>query len=396
MTGDGATTWTHSCFGRLPHALPNGTPAKLDPAVAYDAAGNLYRTEIEWFYSHKAYSTAVALQRSSDNGLSWSAPLVAIGAQQVSGVNWNIFDKDWIGIDPGQKSPHRDAIYVSATRLANYPTTSLLSQIIVAHSTDYGKTWATAAVDRKVRYPVVQDASSIAIASDGTTYLAWFLCKHLSFSTGICPGESTEMLLSKSTDGGTTWSARSLIHRVQYGPGPCSLFPCLPNTKEPVLDEPVIAIDNSTGQNAGTLYECDTTWVNSHMLVQVTSSKDGGTTWSQPVGVAGSAITHDQFFPWCSVSTDGTLGVTWLDRRNDPANIEYEAFGAISTDGGKTFSKNYQLAAKPSNPNNDGYKGTFMGDYTGNAWADKTLYAAWPDTSNGRTAEAMVGGLRLP
>ncbi|MEO6989958.1 MAG: hypothetical protein ABI346_01785, partial [Candidatus Baltobacteraceae bacterium] len=105
--------------------------------------------------------------------------------------------------------------------------------------------------------------------------------------------------------------------------------------------------------------------------------------------------THDQFFPWLSVSTFGAVGVTWMDRRNDPSNFSYQEFGAASLDGGSTYP-NVQLASGLSNPNNDGFGDGFIGDYTGNAWSVGKLYASWTDTSTGPPSSDFVGGLRVP
>jgi len=93
------------------------------------------------------------------------------------------------------------------------------------------------------------------------------------------------------------------------------------------------------------------------------------------------------------VSSGGLVGVSWLDRRNDPANLSYEAFAAISSDGGATFP-NLQIASVASNPNNDGFGGTFMGDYTGNVWnsTGTTLYASWMDSRNRVNMQDEVGG----
>jgi hypothetical protein len=86
--------------------------------------------------------------------------------------------------------------------------------------------------------------------------------------------------------------------------------------------------------------------------------------------------------------------VTWLDRRNDTSNINYEAFGTWSADGGAGFKTNVQIADTPSNPFNDGFGSGFMGDYSGNAWTGKKLYASWTDTRNGSYSQGEVGGLK--
>ena len=126
--------------------------------------------------------------------------------------------------------------------------------------------------------------------------------------------------------------------------------------------------------------------------MQVAVSTNGGTTWGTPVNVAPSSDKHDQFFGWLSVSNTGQVGVTWMDRRNDPSNLSYEEFGAVAGGVNGLVKHNVQLAKNPSNPNNDGFGGGFMGDYTGNAWAGKKLYASWMDTSNGTNCQDEVGG----
>lgn len=124
-------------------------------------------------------------------------------------------------------------------------------------------------------------------------------------------------------------------------------------------------------------------------------SSDGGKTWSKPVPVAPARETHDQFFPWISVGSTGLVGVSWLDRRNDPANVDYQAFASISRDGGQTFGQNVQLTTAFSDPNVNGYQGGWMGNRTGNTWAGSNFLAAWMDSSNGVDMQDVVGGIRL-
>jgi hypothetical protein len=174
----------------------------------------------------------------------------------------------------------------------------------------------------------------------------------------------------------------------------CAFFGNLSNTSEPMSEIPVIAIDNSSGAHAGELYFAAYSWTGFYMQLLLGTSTDGGNIWNPPIPVAPKTDQHDQFLPWINVSAKGTLGITWLDRRNDPNNLDYEAFGTWSTDGGKTFATDLQLASEPSDPLNDGFNGAFMGEYTGNAWNGKTLFAAWPDTRNGKDAQNEIGGLR--
>jgi len=159
-----------------------------------------------------------------------------------------------------------------------------------------------------------------------------------------------------------------------------------------VSEIPAIGIDNSGGAHAGNLYAAFYTWTGSSMVVEVATSTTGGSSWGVPVRVT-ACSPHDQFFPWLSVSSSGLVGVSWLDRRDDPTNLSYEAFAAVSSDGGATFP-NLQIASASSNPNNDGFKSAFMGDYTGNVWnsTGTTLYASWMDSRNGASMQDEVGG----
>ena len=240
--------------------------------------------------------------------------------------------------------------------------------------------------------PQVDQFSDLAIGNDGTVFVSWMRCT-ANGPTGDCGGTQATFLLSKSTDGGKTWSTPVTIAAVTLVPDPnaCCFFGQLPNTGERVSDIPVIGIDNSSGPHAGNLYAAFYTWTGSFMVVEVATSSNGGSTWGTPVRVTGAP--NDEFFPWLSVSSGGLVGVTWLDRRNDPTNLSYEAFAAVSGDGGATFP-NLQIASVASNPNNDGFGGGFMGDYTGNAWnsTGTTLYASWMDSRNRFNMQDEVGG----
>jgi len=39
------------------------------------------------------------------------------------------------------------------------------------------------------------------------------------------------------------------------------------------------------------------------------------------VPVAPSTVKNDQFLTWINVSSKGTIGVTWLERRNDASTL---------------------------------------------------------------------------
>jgi hypothetical protein len=159
----------------------------------------------------------------------------------------------------------------------------------------------------------------------------------------------------------------------------------IPNTTVSALDAPVIDVDNSPA-GRGRLYMTFYNWTGAFMQVVVSHSSDGGNSWSTPVPVAPASDTHDQFKPYISVNSTGSVAVTWLDRRDDPANVTYRAYSAISKNG--LFSnRNVALATGASTP-------MFGTGPAANAWSGSTLFAVWPDTRPSGSLQQFIGGYK--
>ena len=376
-TSDNGTTFSRNCLGIL-----SGKVGAGDPIIGYDSSNNLYVGGID---TNSSFTTGqIVIAQSTNGGVSFPAPHVAVSSTFSGGLT----DKPWMEIDNNAGSPFQGSIYISLTDFSS----SSSSQITVSHSTDGGATFKTVKVGTAEVIPAVNQFTDLAVGKDGTVYLSFIDCPGTG-TTGDCGGTSTKIMFSKSTDGGNTWSTPTVATTTTLAPDSCgAYYGCLPNTFERVSDIPAIAVDNSSGASSGKLYIAFYNWTGTFMSVRVISSADGGTTWGAQRAVSPS-VTHDQFFPWINVSSNGLIGVTFLDRRNDPSNLKYQAFVAISKDG-STF-RNIKLATVSSNPNNDGFGGGFMGDYTGNVWIGKSILASWMDTRSG-VSQDEVGGLTLP
>jgi len=374
VSSDGGSKWNRYCMAPL--ITPQGEEfAGGQPLLGYNHNGVAY---IAAGYGGGDTDGAVAFQKSSD-GVNWSAPAVAIeGSKRVTAAY------GWMAVDGNGRSPWVNSIYISAVFI-NEPDQDE-NRVVVTHSHDGGATWKQIPVAPVQKAPAEDSFTTLAVGKDGAVYVTWLYC--ISTFSSCDGGAST--VFSKSSDGGNTWLKPVRIATVVPGPG-------LPNSHVRVYDTPVIGVDNSNGPHAGNLYVVMYSWTGSYMRVGVVRSTDGGKTWSKPVPVAPPSANHDQFFPWLSVSRTGLVGVSWLDRRNDPANVNYQAFAAISRDGGKSFQPNVQLTTAFSNPNNNGFiDNLWMGDYTGNTWAGPNDFvAAWMDSSNGVNMQTMVGGIRL-
>jgi hypothetical protein len=386
FSSDGGSTWTRTtCLnniqtqrGRLVY-YPTG-----QPMVAYDLTGKAYIAG-EYIDSKFVGFGLVAFEKSSD-GVSWSTQQLAL-----SRGNYNVLNS-WMTSDTNPQSPYAGSLYVSTVTL-NEPS-QRQNQVVVSHSSDGGLHWTLVTVDPIQFSPAEDRNTNMAVGKDGTVYITWMHCP-TSGPDQSCHNGTAYVLFSKSGDGGNTWSSPVIMTKINNGNCFCDSFAVVPNTN-PLIGVPnyaVIGVDNSGGPYAGNLYVSMVNWTGTQLQVLVIRSTDGGSTWSTPVPVAPPTDTHDQFMSWLSVSSTGLLGVSWLDRRNDPNNVNYQAFAAVSTDGGKSFSTNVALTPKLSNPNLNG--NDYLGDYAGNAWVGSTFLAVWPDTSNGVNVQDEVGGIRL-
>jgi hypothetical protein len=176
-----------------------------------------------------------------------------------------------------------------------------------------------------------------------------------------------------SLDGGTTWH---LDHSVapfndSYPPNPCGTWR--------VASYPVIGCDISNSPRRGWIY---VSWVDNsdgEPDVLFTRSTDAGSTWSAPVHVEDDNTSSWQWFHWMTVNpVTGDIGISWLDRRDDPAGCQYRTYATISTDGGVTWAPNFPVGEVLSDPTTS----TFLGDYDGNTFRNDGFYAGWVDLRN--------------
>jgi hypothetical protein len=369
---DGGTTWSHFCS--------LGTGGDGDPIVGFDTNGTGYAGGIQ--------NGSVVLASSTNGGMTFGTPKVVITAKLGY-----LADKPWLEVDTNSASPFKNALYVSTTQFAANSNT----QIWVSHSTNGGSTWTSVAASALGTYPsIVNQFSDLAVGADGTVYLNWIACPPSNGNPPYCGGQRSSVMFSKSTDGGNTWSTPSLAATVTLvtDPSGCCFYGQLPNTSERVSDLPSNGVfgSGSTAKVFIGVYN----WTGTQMQLEVIRSKDGGTTWAPPVIVNPTSTTGDQFFQWLNVNSAGVVGVTWLDRRNDPSNLSYQPFFSQSKNSGGNFIAGHALSSKLSNPDNDGFGGTFMGDYTGNAWnGTKTLYQSYMDMTTG-TSQDFVTGVLFP
>ncbi len=355
-SNDGGTTWTRTCLPVL-NTLDN----YAELWMVYDNSGVVHA--LLGTSNADCGENIILESHSSDNGATWSS------LKQLSAVQFQILDSQ--AMDNNAGSPFAGNIYGSVTQFL-FATT----QIEVWKSSDGGANWTStvAATLPDTTFFEGEGYSHLDVGKDGTVYLAYMA----SSNGGSTPNE---MMFTKSTDSGQTWSSPVRV----YAATPVS---DLPNTTIYVADAPVLAVDNSPGGKSR-LYMSFYNWTGNFMQVLVTHSSDGGNTWSTPVPVAPASANHDQFKPQISVSSTGSVAVTWLDRRDDPANVNYRPYVAISKNA--TFSKNVPLANVSSAPM---FALSYHNSPPANAWSGSTLFAIWPDTRQSGQLRQFIGGYK--
>jgi len=255
-----------------------------------------------------------------------------------------------------------------------------LDSIWVVKSTDGGVTWSQpVAVSPLVDIiPVANTAFRVnsypgaSVAPDGTVYVTW--SSLMSDATGgLCPtrtntGCHATVLYSKSSDGGTTWSA------------PAVAFPTQNASTQTPIGYPATNPDGSTLNAPANPRRVDT-------LFPAISVSAGGKVYL-------AAYAADVVSPWqtCAAGPPPPVGRIECDTLGnyiDNARIDYVVRDL-------TTNQTQLVSTHPINTRN-GFGGGFFGDYTDiAAGSDDHFHALWTDSNNKQTVTWFYGSEFVP
>lgn len=379
VSTDGGRSWT----GALPEGyLPGITKYTNDPNVAgtgaYDAGGDpvvAFSPDgrsayfvCQAFNFTPPYQIQLLLNRGTvtSTGITWRTT----GLTPISTWNGNGKTKGGNGQFPDHESIHVDAsgrIYVTWAQFNGQGTHS---PVLVATSIDGGRSFSTPVNVTFANIRNNQD-QRIVSAPNGDAYL--------TFDNGVQGGKGTVFYVSKSTDGGATWS-----NPIQFA-----------SLVNPVCLFPTFCFNISGGQfRAGGTYPVPAYDALRNRLVVAYADIVGPYGQMYVTSASANDLVHwtpsraiapwpaDQFMGEFGIAPNGRYDASFYDRRYTN-NVLVDLTYATSNDGGTTWS-NARVSKSSYDPSTWGVPSSsalgyrpFIGDYNGLLSRDDWAGLTW-------------------
>ena len=145
-----------------------------------------------------------------------------------------------------------------------------------------------------------------------------------------------------------------------------------------------------------------------HRDILLSSSSDGGATWSPKVRISDGPVGSEEMFPQVAVDEEGRVHVAWYDRRDAvTCGAETNTYWSWSGDGGQTFAPAVRISEEGSLSGRTATQFPWaVGDHLGLAVGNGRVHVAWTRVTSTQNADvwsavirdvptaALVSGLR--
>jgi hypothetical protein len=317
-----------------------------DPSVVFDKDGNAYYTclAFDLFPPGTGSAGTIYVSKSTDGGVTWGEPAVAL-----SGVQVNEFqDHQFITANPANGH-----IYLTETEFTAFGK----PEILFTQSRDAGMTWfEPVTINDRAGNATFQDSFSAAGSDPNTIYVTFGAFSNAGLSNW------NRIYITKSTNGGRSFSNPQLLATITPLPDP------LPNAPWRSDNNLWVAVDRETNN----IYVNYADYNAGDADIRVMRVKDQGNRFEVQgiTRVNDDGPGSDQFFPFITVAPGGRVDVCFQDRRYAPGNNLIFTTCAFSKDQGLSFS-NQQVTTQPFDASNN----NFIGDYN---WQASTRQLVMP------------------
>lgn len=373
-TKDGGLNWTASVLPTHRVGKPSGAPDTPSRFLGLGDPALAFGPDGSAYLAGLAIipTSGVFVAKSRDGGETWPQVTMVHESDLVASFN----DKEWIGVSPKGTVIvvwQKEPLLDSLRGVEGQTGLDVdVGDIVFSRSTDGGLTWS---LPTRVSRGLHNNGTQVVFTADGRGHMLW-----VNYETGTLDYVSSE-------NDGATWTQPRPVASIKYS-GPLPRYSRMHTL-------PGLAASPTGPTLAATWHDSR----NGDLDIYAVASADGGRTWGDPVRVNSDAERNGnhQLFPWVAVDHEDRIHVTFYDPRDDPARPKFLFYHAAADDAKLAFGENRPVSLVPftafrgaASPDNESRS---LGDYTGLAATTAGLFPVWAD---GRLNRSAVFSSRAP